>query len=313
MNVILIHDAAIDEYMSTVLLTTMKEVKLQGIVVVNADCIAAPAMQTAWKIQQYIKETAIPLGLSSARSFNPFPWQYRSDCVNEGKIGVLAPIKPNPKWPPFPDGDALLASLLEKAKEPVTLLVTSPMTTLADVLKSNPGLVKKIEHVVWMGGAIKVNGNLDPSTVPTPPWNSCAEWNAFCDPYAVDWVFRHTSFPITMFPLDMTNKAAITTEFLISLADQSGSYPLSMLAFESYLLVGSEVFYDMWDVVTTCYLTRPDLFKPAQTLKLVIDTALDDTQGCIKSQRGGRAVNVIFDFADDGSNFYAYVLGQFKH
>ncbi|MGZ8845111.1 MAG: hypothetical protein ACXW3C_01470, partial [Pyrinomonadaceae bacterium] len=58
--------------------------------------------------------------------------------------------------------------------------------------------------------------------------------------------------------------------------------------------------------------TRKDLFKPAQTMRLGIDTALDDTQGCIKVKRGGRPVNVVFDFADDGSNFYSYVLAQFK-
>jgi purine nucleosidase len=35
--VIFIHDAAIDEYMVTVLLTTMEEVDLRGIIIVNAE------------------------------------------------------------------------------------------------------------------------------------------------------------------------------------------------------------------------------------------------------------------------------------
>lgn len=74
MDVIQIQDAAIDEYMSTVLLTTMKDVNLLGVVIVNADSIAAPAMQTAWKILSYIKRTDIPLGLSRARGMNPCPW-----------------------------------------------------------------------------------------------------------------------------------------------------------------------------------------------------------------------------------------------
>jgi purine nucleosidase len=312
MDVIQIQDAAIDEYMSTVLLTTMEDVNLLGNIIVNADSIAAPAMQTAWKIQSYIGRTDIPIGLSGARGVNPFPWSYRSDCVNEGKIGVLKPLKDNPKWPPFPDGDQLLLQLLQDAKDPVTLLVTSPMTPLSNLLAANPALASKIEQIVWMGGAIKVNGNLDPATVPTPPWNNCAEWNAFWDPFSVDWVFRNTSFPITVFPLDMTNKATIATSFLTSLANQSGKYPLSALAFESYLLVGWETFYDMWDVVTTCYLTRPDLFKAPTRMTLGIDTEFDDHQGCISKQTKGRKADVIFNFSDDGSAFYDYVLGQFK-
>ena len=41
-KLILNHDAAIDEYMATILLTTMKEaVTLVGVVITNADCIAA--------------------------------------------------------------------------------------------------------------------------------------------------------------------------------------------------------------------------------------------------------------------------------
>jgi purine nucleosidase len=312
MDVIQIHDAAIDEYMSTVLLTTMEGVNLSGIVVVNADSIAAPAMQTAWKILSYIGRTDISLGLSGARGVNPFPWSYRSDCVSEGKIGVLKTIADNPEWPPFPDGDQLLLQLLQEAENPVTLLVTSPMTPLSNLLALNPDLVSKVEQVIWMGGAIKVNGNLDPATVPNPPWNSCAEWNAFWDPMSVDWVFRNTSFPITVFPLDMTNRAAITTSFLTSLANQSGDYPLSSLAFESYLLVGWETFYDMWDVVTTCYLTRPDLFQPATRLRLAIDTEFDNHQGCISKKKKGRESEVVFDFSDDGSAFYDYVLEQFK-
>jgi purine nucleosidase len=312
MDVIQIHDAAIDEYMSTVLLTTMEDVNLLGIVIVNADSIAAPAMQTGWKILSYLGKTKIPMGLSRARGINPFPWSYRSDCVNEGKIEVLQSFKDNPKWPPFPDGDKLLLDLLQKAKGPVTLLVTSPMTPLAELLSANPKLAAKIEQVIWMGGAIKVGGNLDPATVPNPPWNKCAEWNAFWDPIAVDWVFRNTTFPITVFPLDITNQAKITINFLTSLANRSGTAKLSSLAFESYLLVGWEVFYDMWDVVTTCYLTRPDLFKPPTRMKLAIETEFDDSQGCITQQKNGRAADVIFNFSDDGSKFYSYVLEQFN-
>ena len=62
------HDAAIDEYMGSVLLLTMQDVELKGIVIVKADCIAGPAMHGAWKIQCYLDMQATPLGLSSARA-----------------------------------------------------------------------------------------------------------------------------------------------------------------------------------------------------------------------------------------------------
>lgn len=314
MDVILVHDAAIDEYMSQVLLTTMPGVNLLGAVIVNADCIDSAAMQTAWQVMSYIGRTDIPMGLSSARGWNPFPWQYRSDCVRESAIACLKDFPPNPNWPPFPDGDALLQSLMEQAPGPVTLLVTCPFTPIMTLLQQSPHLHAKIEQIIWMGGAINVPGNLDPSTVPTPPWNNCAEWNAFWDPASVDWVFKNTTCPIIQFPLDMTNRAAITTPFLETLAVQAhNGARYSELAFESYLLVSYETFYDMWDVVTTCWLTHPDFFQPPTTMNLAIDARLDGTQGCIKPAAGGREVGVVLDFAEGGrEGFYEYVAGQFN-
>lgn len=314
MDVILVHDAAIDEYMSLVLLTTMPNVNLLGSVIVNADCIDSAAMQAAWQIMSYIGRTDIPMGLSNARAWNAFPWSYRSDCVRESGITCLKPFQPNPLWPPFPDGDALLLSLMQKATGPVTLLVTCPFTPIVTMLQSAPQLASKIEQILWMGGAINVPGNLDPTTVPTPPCNGCAEWNAFWDPMAVQWVFDNTTCPIIEFPLDMTNQATISTAFMETLAVQANAGSrYSELAFESYMLVSYETFYDMWDVVTTCWLADQSFFAPPATMNLAIDTKLDATQGCIKPAPGGREVQVVQNFSPTGQQaFYDYVAAQFN-
>lgn len=314
MDVILVHDAAIDEYMSQVLLTTMPDVNLLGAVIVNADCIDSAAMQTAWQIMSYIDRTSIPMGLSGARGWNPFPWSYRSDCVRESAIACLAGFPANPDWPPFPDGDALLRQLMEAAPGTVTLLVTCPFTPIMTLLQQSPGLASKIDQIVWMGGAINVAGNIEPTTVvPSPPANKCAEWNAFWDAASVDWVFRNTSCPIIQFPLDITNQAAITTAFMDTLSAQAqkGSR-YSELAYQSYELVSAESFYDMWDVVTTCWLTHPEFFAPPVTMNLVIDATLDASQGCITQSNGGREVQVVLNFAEGGQqSFYDYVAAQF--
>src|SRR3954463_15996315 len=241
MDVILVHDAAIDEYMSLVLLTTMPNINLLGSVIVNADCIDSAAMQTAWQIASYIERTDIPMGLSSARGWNPFPWAYRSDCVREGAINCLKSFPPNKNWPPFPDGDALLEKLMTEATGQVTLLVTCPFTPIMTLLQKNPQLGSKIEQILRMGGAIYVAGNLDPTTVPTPPWNNCAEWNAFWDASSVDQLFRGTSIPIIEFPLDMTNQAAVAKPLLAQLQRQAeNGSRWSLLAYQSYQLVANE-------------------------------------------------------------------------
>jgi purine nucleosidase len=318
MDVILVQDAAIDEYMSQVLLTTMP-VNLLGVSIVNADCIDSAAMQAAWRINAYIGASAMPLGLSRARGWNAFPWPYRTDCIKQGAIEALAGIPDNPAWPPYPDGDAMLEAWLTACEPGVTLLVTCPLTPVASVLKRRPALKQKIGRIVWMGGAIGVPGNLDPNTVPNPPWNNCAEWNAFWDPAAVDWIFRKTTCPIIQFPLDITDQAKITDAFMARLATQSqAGMRYSTLAHQSYELVCNEPFYDMWDVVTTCWLVDDQhrFFEPPTTMRLEIDVELDATQACIKRKkgRGGRAVQVVQNFAADGGQqrFYDYVAAQFN-
>lgn len=344
--VVFIHDAAIDEYMAGMLLTTMDDVDLKGIIIVNADCVDGPAMNTGWKIQCYIDKPDIPLALSSARGWNAFPWPYRSDCVRLGNVEVLRNKPTNPDWPwypsssnwpwypgpcepscvespeeavaaskaGYPSGDQLLYDLLENAANngpKITVLINCPLTPVTELLKRCPELECGIESLVWMGGAVKgIQGNLDPATLPKVVANPYAEWNAFWDPSAVDWLLRNVGFPITVFPLNITNQASITPEFMSRLKEQE-KCRYSALAYQGYSLVAQEPFYDMWDVVTTCYLTRPDLFKNPESMQLGIATQ-GYYQGTLAPlSTVPRSVDVVLDFACR-SDFYDYVLHQFK-
>lgn len=315
MDVILLQDAAIDEFMSQMLLTTMP-VNLLGTVIVNADCIDTAAMQAGWQINTYIGQQQMPLALSRARGWNPFPWQYRTDCIKLTQVPALWRIPANPAWPPYPDGDVLLEQLLDGCAPGVTVLVTCPFTPLSDLLKRRPELEQKIGQIIWMGGAINVGGNLDPATVSTPPWNPLAEWNAFWDPASVDWIFRNTTCPIIQFPLDITNQAAVSKSFMATLSAQSAAgASYSTLAYQAYELVANEAFYDMWDVVTTCWLVNDmeNFFVPPTTMKLAIDVELDANQGAISQSADGREVQVLFNFSDGGQQrFYDYVAAQFN-
>lgn len=309
-QVVFNHDAAIDEYMATILLTTMEDVDLLALVITNADCVDGPAMQTAWRIQSFLDDTDVPLGLSRARGWNPFPWQYRGDCIKEAELAALATYGPHPDWPPYPDGDALLERTLAEADDgSVTMLVNCPLTTLEGVLRKRPELAGKIEKLIWMGGALDVPGNLDPATLPQGIANPYAEWNVFWDPYAADWIFENTDFPLVLFPLDVTDQAAITDSFMARLLVQGKKFPVSNLAYQSYELVAGESFYDMWDVVTTSYLAHPEFFGEPEETRLAVVTD-GDQQGMLTRSRDGRPAQAVLDLADpDG--FYDYVLRQF--
>ncbi|MCG8669001.1 MAG: nucleoside hydrolase [Pseudomonadales bacterium] len=346
MKVVFNHDAAIDEYIAGVLLTTLPNIELSDIIITNGDCVAGPAMNAAYKIQQFINSPANLVSLALSRSWNQFPWEYRKDSVTLNTIACLSDIPTDPDWPyypdqsmpslsyeqlcekwqqdpalgypinltepDYPDGNQALKTTLQTAcdnQEKVTLLICCPLTLLRNVLQESPELAAGIEQLIWMGGAVNGHaGNLDPNTLPKDIANPYAEWNVFWDPYAVAWVFENTNFPITLFPLNVTDDAKITNEFLASLKSQSATAKLSELAYQSYQLTLDQPFYCMWDVTAASYLARPDLFKAPskQTLAIITDGYY---QGTLINQPNGRKVDVVLEFADL-QGFYNYVLQQ---
>ena len=308
--VVFIHDAAIDEFIAAMLLTVMPDIELLGLIVVNADCIAEPALEATSVLLQYMGREDIPVGLSRARGWNAFPWPYRGDCVAFRNLTVFRGYKPYvPSIPP--DGEALLRQLLREAvhaNRPLTLLMTGPMTPLIDTLRQDSSLAKGIGRIVWMGGAIHTAGNLDPKTINPSVANPHAEWNAFWDPFSVEEVFRLFE-GIHIFPLDISNQAPIAPDFLSSLERQSKMFRYSKVAYEAYCLVTKEVFYRLWDVTATCWLTRPDLYKAPAVIPLTIEP-WGFEQGWIHAPlvpSSEKRQNVFLSFADI-YGFYQYVL-----
>ncbi|HEV8507327.1 MAG TPA: nucleoside hydrolase, partial [Chitinophagaceae bacterium] len=269
--VIFNHSAAIDDFVSTALLTTMPHIDLKGVIVTDADCITDQGMQMTWKVHQFLKITHLVPGLSDARGWNPFPYLYRADCERMRRIGVLKNLKDNPSWPPYPSGEALFRNLLEnciKNNEPAIVLVTGPFTTLANLLSKDPDLKKGISEIVWMGGAINVKGNLMPKTVPEVIRNRHAEWNAFWDPFAVETMLSMAT-DIRIFPLDITNQARLKKSFLAELKTQSRKYQLSRFVSQAYKLVEQEKDYEMWNTLATAYLSREtNLFEEPENMML---------------------------------------------
>ncbi len=312
-RVIFFGGGTIDDNAASALLFTMDSIDYAGIIISNSDCIYNYAMQDQWKLQSYLSKTSLPISLSDARGFNAFPWSYRNDCYLVWQSPIFTGYGDNAQWPPWPSGDEYLRQQLTQATDagkPVTLLVTEPITPLSNVLKSDPKLEKGIKRIIWMGGAINVPGNLDPTTIPPEIANKKAEWNAFWDPYAVDWLFKNTTCPLVVFPLDVTDQAKLTSEFMTSLQAQSSQYSYSNLVYSIYSLVQGQPYFEMWNTLTTSYVARPDLFESPISMNLSIITDGFE-QGTIFQDPKGRKADVVLNMADK-NGFYSYVLSQLK-
>ncbi len=301
MPVLMSHDGGVDDYLSTILLMTMEHVETLGIVVTPADCYIEPAVSATRKILDLMGVTDITVARSTVRGLNPFPRVFRRDSFTIDHLPILNENDSIRTPLAAESGQAFMASVLRQAPEPVTILETGPFSTRAAALDMAPGIEAKIKRIVWMGGALNVPGNVDP--IMEGGQDVSAEWNVYWDPPAAARVWE-TSIPITMCPLDITNNVPVTSEFVRRLGRQR-RHPMSDLAGQCYALVTHQDYF-FWDVLTTAYLGRPDLFETRDWETVVITEGV--SQGRTKVQPGGRRVTALDKV--DTAQFYEYMLKQ---
>lgn len=301
--VFFVHDGGVDDYLSTVLLLTMDHVRVLGIAVTPADCYIEPAVSATRKILDLMSIEGVSVAKSNVRGVNPFPRIFRRDSFTIDHLPILnqkekirTPLAPEPA-PEF------IVKTLRAEKEPVTILETGPLTTVAAALDLAPDIETRIKEIVWMGGALNVKGNVDP--IMEGGQDLTAEWNVYWDPFGAARVWN-TAIPITICPLDITNHVPVTSAFLKQLGKQY-KYPLSDFAGQCYALVVHQDYF-FWDVLTTAYLGRPEFFTLKEYETEIITEG--PSQGRTLVKPGGRKIKALDTV--DLNKFYTYVLDSLK-
>ena len=301
--VLLDHDGAIDDFLSMMLLLTMEEVKTLGVIVTPADCYIEAATSVSRKIIALMDRTQLPVIKSTARGINPFPSDFRRDCLIIDNFPILNETTPDrSKAVPTKSAREFIIETLTNAPYPVTLMVTGPLTTIAEAIAFQPQITARIAEIVWMGGAFKVSGNVQFAYA--MEHDGTAEWNVFWDPLAAKQIWE-TSIPLTLCPLDLTNNVPVTPEFIRQLSQQR-RYPLSDLAGLCYSLAVTQDYY-FWDILATTYLARPDLYQVEEWETEIVTTGKSQGRTILKS--GGRKIKVMTQV--DREKFYSYLLQQF--
>ncbi|MGB5634986.1 MAG: nucleoside hydrolase [Waterburya sp.] len=300
--VLMDHDGAIDDFLSLILLMTMTEIEPLGIIVTPADCYINAAVRVSRKILDLIGRTDVLVAKSTVRGINPFPADFRRDCTIIDNFPILNESAQILTSLAEVSGQKFIAEQLQNAPQAVTLIVTGPLTTVAEAIALKPTIIDQIAEIVWMGGALTVSGNVE--KVFALEHDGTAEWNAFWDPIATKKIWD-TKIPITLCPLDLTNSVPVTSEFIRQLTKQR-RHPLSDLAGLCYSLAIPQNYY-FWDILATAYLARPELYQIGSQETDIITTGI--SQGRIILKAGGRKINVMTQV--DKEKFYSYLLQQF--
>lgn len=298
--VLMDHDGGVDDYLATMLLMTMEHIQPLGVIVTPADCYPQPAVSATRKILD-LMGCDVPVAESTVRGINPFPRLYRRDSLIVDHLPILNQSETISTQLVSETGQEFMVRVLLEASEPVTLMVTGPLTTVAAALDIAPEIESKIQEIVWMGGALNVPGNVEKSI--EAGQDGSAEWNAYWDPISVQRVWQ-TQIAIAMCPLDLTNNVPVTSELVRQLGKQR-HYPLSDLAGQCYALVIPQDYY-FWDVLATAYLAHPEFYQLREWETAIVTTGA--SQGRTKVQPGGRRIQAMDQV--DTSSFYTYILQQ---
>ena len=257
-NVYFDHDGNVDDLVSLLLLLQMPDVNLLGVGVIDADGYVGPASSASRKIIDRFghdgrKPTAV--AKSNSRAVHQFPKEWRLSAFSFDDFPILnehgAPKTPLADQPAHLD----MITKIKASAQPVTLVMTGPLTDLARALAVDPTIVDNIDRLFWMGGAMNNQGN-----VAEPEQDGTMEWSAYWDAEAVKTVWD-SPLNITVVSLDSTDQVPLTPELRARWATQR-RYPAIDLIGQGYSLVHSfeaNSTYYLWDVLTTLVSRYPEL------------------------------------------------------
>jgi len=156
----------------------------------------------------------------------------------------------------------LITSLLTHSDQPVTILGIGPLTNIAEAIERKPAILSKIERVVIMAGALQVRGHVVIPGFNDYIKNEVTDWNTYVDPLAAQIVFR-SGVPITLAPLDATNKLPLNQEFARLFKEKARSPEATFLdsVFGHEMDFIKAGIYYFWDPLAASAIVDRDLIQ----------------------------------------------------
>jgi inosine-uridine nucleoside N-ribohydrolase len=292
-------DPGHDDAIAILLALASPEVELIGVTTVAGNQTLDKTTRNALVALEVGGRADIPV---AAGADAPLSRELRTAAHVHGESGLDGPELPEPRAQPVPAHAADF--LAEVIGEGTVLVPTAPLTNVALLLERHPEVRDRIEHIVWMGGAIG-EGNVTPA----------AEFNAFVDPEAAAVVFA-SGIPITMIGLDVTHKALFTRAHAERLreAGRAGRFVAELSDFfqrfheRSYGFDGSPIH----DAMAVAHVIDPTLVT-ARKVNVAVETSSELCDGrTVVDLRGvtGRPENAHVGVDVDADRFLELLVSR---
>ena len=282
------HDGNIDDLVSYLLLLQAPDIKLLGVGAIDVDGFIDPSVAACRKMTDLfnLRGDKLAVARSNSRAVNQFPHDWRMATYSFNYLPILnekgSIDTPQAELPAHLD----MVEKLKHAKEPVTLIMTGPLTDLARALDVDLDIEKHIKKLYWMGGSLDDHGNVAMVNA-----DGSQEWNSFWDPYAVKRVFD-SNISIQMVGLESTEEIPLNDELRQHWASLR-KYPAMDLVGQGYSLIisipSAELY--LWDVLTTVSALYPEVVKTEKAKATVITDGM--SAGSFRRDPNGREVDIV--------------------
>ena len=191
-------DPGHDDAIALLLAVASPKVELLGVTTCFGNCAVEDGTRNALRILTLAGATSIPVAQGAS---GPLIGTTALGNYVHGTSGLDGPEIPEPAFVASElPAVQLMKSLIEQSPEPVTLVVTGPMTNAAELFRDHPEVAGNIREVIFMGGSTN-GGNHTPS----------AEFNTYADPEALQEVID-SGIPLRMVGLNLTHQALATPD-----------------------------------------------------------------------------------------------------
>jgi len=249
-RIIIDTDPGIDDALAFLLALASPEIKLEALTTTQGNVTVEKATRNALSVLELAHASHIPVAQGSML---PLVQPLRASDAVHGASGIGNSKLPIPRTKPISQHavDYLIERVLAEPNE-ISIFPIGPLTNIAMAIRKEPGFAKAVKELIIMGGAIQEGGNVTP----------LAEFNIIVDPHAAHIVF-HAGIPITLIPLDATNKCLLKQQHLDRLLKTKS--PISRFikeAVEVYLKFSNERGIEgsaLHDPLTLATIIAPEL------------------------------------------------------
>ncbi|WP_294920250.1 nucleoside hydrolase [uncultured Lactobacillus sp.] len=285
------HDGNIDDLVACLLFLQAPDIKLIGVSAIDADGYVDPAVEVCRKLTDRfnLRGDQLEIAKSNSRAVNQFPEDWRKAAYSFNYLPLLnrsgKVITKMAEKPAHLD----MVEKIMASEQPVTLVMTGPLTDLARALETNSQIADNIEKLYWMGGSLDGHGNVVQVNA-----DGTQEWNAFWDPFALETVLK-SNIPMQIIGLESSEELPLTDELRMHWASLSEHPAMDLVAQGYCLLVNppiptSQLYF--WDVLTVISALYPEVVLTTKKHKVrVITQGL--AAGRLEDDPAGREITLV--------------------